>query len=112
MLIKNAEALERFEKVDTLVVDKTGTLTEGKPEVLAIQSAGVSEDELLRLAASVEELSEHPLAAAVVRAAKERGLKLAKAENFDAPAGRGRDGDGRRAPRDAGKRGDDARRRG
>ena len=89
VLIKNAEALERFEAVDTLVVDKTGTLTAGKPEVLAIQSAGVSEDELLRLAASVEELSEHPLAAAVVRAAKKRGLKLAKAEKFDAPAGRG-----------------------
>ena len=93
VLIKNAEALERFEAVDTLVVDKTGTLTAGKPEVLAIQAAGMSEDELLRLAASVEALSEHPLAAAVVRAAKQRGLKLAKAEKFDAPAGRGGDGD-------------------
>ena len=89
VLIKNAEALERFEAVDTLIVDKTGTLTAGKPEVVAIQAAGVGEDELLRLAASVEVLSEHPLAAAVVRAAKERGLKVAKAESFDAPAGKG-----------------------
>ncbi len=89
VLIKNAEALERFEKIDTLVVDKTGTLTEGRPKVVAIKTAGASEDELLRLAASVEALSEHPLAAAVVRAAQERGLTLAQAEAFDAPAGKG-----------------------
>ncbi len=89
VLIKNAEALERFEKVDTLVVDKTGTLTEGKPKVVAIQAVLGSEDELLRLAASVEALSEHPLAAAVVGAAQERGLKPGKAEGFDAPAGKG-----------------------
>jgi P-type Cu+ transporter len=89
VLIKNAEALERFEKIDTLVVDKTGTLTEGKPKVVALKPTGMSEDELLRLAASVEELSEHPLAAAVVQAAKERNLSLSKAEAFDAPSGKG-----------------------
>jgi P-type Cu+ transporter len=89
VLIKNAEALERFEKIDTLVVDKTGTLTEGKPKVVALKPAGMSEDELLRLSASVEQLSEHPLAAAVVRAAKERNLSLGNAEAFDAPSGKG-----------------------
>ena len=89
VLIKNAEALERFEKIDTLVVDKTGTLTEGKPKVVAVKPTLMSEDDLLRLAASVEALSEHPLAAAVVRAAHECGLTLAKAEGFDAPAGKG-----------------------
>jgi Cu+-exporting ATPase len=90
VLIKNAEALERFEKVDTLVVDKTGTLTEGKPAVTAVVPAeGVSEDELLRLAASVEQASEHPLAAAIVAAAKARGLSLAKVTDFDSPTGKG-----------------------
>ncbi len=89
VLIRNAEALERFEKVDTLVVDKTGTLTEGKPEVVAVKPASLSENDLLRLAASVEALSEHPLGRAVVRAAGKRGLALAKAEGFDAPAGKG-----------------------
>ena len=74
VLIKNAEALERFEKVDTLVVDKTGTLTEGKPRVIAVQPApGFDPNALLRLAASLERSSEHPLAAAIVAAAKERG---------------------------------------
>ena len=73
VLIKNAEALERMEKVDTLVVDKTGTLTEGKPKVVAIvAAAGFDENEILRLAASVERASEHPLADAIVRSAKER----------------------------------------
>src|SRR5579883_105316 len=98
VLIKNAEALERFEKVDTLVVDKTGTLTEGKPRVVALRAFGVGENELLRLAASLEQASEHPLAAAIVGAAKERGLPLAKVENFDSPAGKGAIGavDGRR----------------
>ncbi len=77
VLIKNAEALERMEKVDTLVVDKTGTLTEGKPAVTAIVPAGgFEEDELLRLAASVERASEHPLAAAIVAAAEQRKLSL------------------------------------
>ena len=90
VLIKNAEALERFEKVDTLIVDKTGTLTEGKPKVVAIEpESGHEEDELLRLAASLERGSEHPLAAAIVAAARARDLKLADAEDFDAPTGKG-----------------------
>jgi P-type Cu+ transporter len=90
VLIKNADALERFEKVDTLVVDKTGTLTEGKPTVVAVKTvAGWSEDALLRLAASVERGSEHPLAAAIVAGAQARALKLAEAADFDAPAGKG-----------------------
>ena len=90
ILIKNAEALERFEKIDTLVVDKTGTLTEGKPAVTAIVPAqGFDETELLRLAASVEQASEHPLAAAIVAAAKSRGIALAKVMGFDSPTGKG-----------------------
>jgi Cu+-exporting ATPase len=90
VLIKNAEALERMEKVDTLVIDKTGTLTEGKPQVVAIiAAAGVNENEILQLAASVERSSEHPLADAIVRSAKERQLDLAKVEEFDSPTGKG-----------------------
>jgi P-type Cu+ transporter len=90
VLIKNAEALERMEKVDTLVIDKTGTLTEGKPKVTAIVPApGFDEDHILRLAASVERASEHPLADAIVQAAKARGLQLAAAEGFDSPTGKG-----------------------
>ena len=90
VLIKNAESLERMEKVDTLVVDKTGTLTEGKPAVTAIITAkGVKEAELLRLAASVEQASEHPLAAAIVNAAKARDITLAKVMGFDSPTGKG-----------------------
>jgi len=90
VLIKNAEALERFEKVDTLVVDKTGTLTEGKPKVVRVETGdGVAGDELLRLAASLERSSEHPLAGAIVQAAKERGLELSPGEDFDAPTGKG-----------------------
>jgi Cu+-exporting ATPase len=90
VLIKDAEALERFEKVDTLVVDKTGTLTEGRPAVVAIKpAAGVEESELLRLAASLERASEHPLAEAIVRAAAERGLVLSEPADFDSPVGRG-----------------------
>ncbi|MCW5714394.1 MAG: heavy metal translocating P-type ATPase [Bauldia sp.] len=90
ILIRNAEALERLERVDTLVVDKTGTLTEGRPAVIAIHAAaGFTEDDLLRLAASVERVSEHPLAAAIVRAATERGLLLADPAGFDSPTGRG-----------------------
>ncbi|WP_291181125.1 heavy metal translocating P-type ATPase [Hyphomicrobium sp.] len=90
VLIKNAEALERMEKVDTLLVDKTGTLTEGKPRVVAIRSApGIEETELLRLAASLERGSEHPLAAAIVQAAQERGLTLAEPQGFDSPVGKG-----------------------
>jgi Cu+-exporting ATPase len=90
VLIKNAEALERMEKVDTIVVDKTGTLTEGKPSVTSVAPVGdLSESELLRLAASVERASEHPLAAAIVGAATARNLRLAEVADFDSPAGRG-----------------------
>ncbi|MBX3595244.1 MAG: heavy metal translocating P-type ATPase [Sphingomonas sp.] len=90
VLIKNAEALERFEKIDTLIVDKTGTLTEGRPAVtLVLPAPGQNEAELLRLAASVERASEHPLGEAIVRAADERGLRLAEVAAFDAPIGRG-----------------------
>jgi P-type Cu+ transporter len=93
VLIKNAEALERMEKVDTLVVDKTGTLTEGKPKVVAIVAAsGFQDNELLRLAASVERASEHPLADAIVRAAKEQNLELGEVEAFDSPTGKGATG--------------------
>jgi P-type Cu+ transporter len=99
VLIKNAEALERLEKVDTLVVDKTGTLTVGKPTVVALKPApGVDEETLLRLAASLERESEHPLASAIVRAAADRGLALAKVEGFESVAGKGVTGtiDGRK----------------
>jgi Cu+-exporting ATPase len=90
VLVKNAEALERMEKIDTLVVDKTGTLTEGRPKLVSIVAApGFDENDILRLAASVERSSEHPLAAAIVRAAKQRNLALATVEEFDAPAGSG-----------------------
>ncbi|QQR68872.1 MAG: copper-translocating P-type ATPase [Alphaproteobacteria bacterium] len=89
VLIKNAEALERMEKIDTLVVDKTGTLTEGKPKVTKIVAVGISEDDLLSYAASLEQSSEHPLAHAVVVAAKEKGLPIAKTEEFDSPTGKG-----------------------
>jgi heavy metal translocating P-type ATPase len=98
-LIKSAEALERLEKVDTLVIDKTGTLTEGKPSVVAIRTAtGIEEAELLRMTASLERSSEHPLAAAIVRSAKERDLYLAPVENFNSPVGKGVTGsvDGRK----------------
>ena len=90
VLIKNAEALERFEKIDTLVLDKTGTLTEGRPAVTAIAAAsGFDESDILRLAASLERGSEHPLADAILRAAKERGLTLSEAQDFDSPVGKG-----------------------
>ena len=93
VLIKNAEALERMERIDTLVVDKTGTLTEGKPKVVAIvTAAGFDEGEILRLAASVERASEHPLADAIVRAARERHLDLGKVDAFDSPTGKGATG--------------------
>jgi len=83
VLVKNAEALERLEKIDTLVVDKTGTLTEGKPKLREVLPAGGWEaTELLRLAASLEQASEHPLAAAIVRGAKEKGLVLAAVNDF------------------------------
>jgi Cu+-exporting ATPase len=90
VLIKNAEALEHMEKVDTLVIDKTGTLTEGKPAVTMIIAApGLNDSEVLRLAASVEQASEHPLAAAIIRAAEQRGIKPAAVSDFDSPAGKG-----------------------
>jgi Cu+-exporting ATPase len=99
VLIKNAEALERMEHIDTLVVDKTGTLTEGKPKVTAaIPADGFDDAEVIRLAASVERASEHPLALAVVAAARERNLTLSEVSEFDSPTGKGVVGvvDGRR----------------
>jgi Cu+-exporting ATPase len=93
ILIRDAQALERFERVDTLVIDKTGTLTEGRPEVVQIISAqGFDENELLRLAASVERGSEHPLAQAILKAAKQRHLDLSEAGNFTSPSGKGATG--------------------
>jgi P-type Cu+ transporter len=90
VLIKNAEALERVEKVDTLVVDKTGTLTEGKPKVAAVVALpGFDETQVLRFAASVERGSEHPLAAAIVAAAAKRKIGLTPVQDFDSPAGKG-----------------------
>jgi Cu+-exporting ATPase len=90
VLIKNAEALERFAAVDTLIVDKTGTLTLGKPKLVAVlPEAGHDETEVLRLAASLERGSEHPLAEAIVAGAEERGIELAKTEDFEAVAGKG-----------------------
>jgi len=90
VLIKSAESLERMEKVDTLVVDKTGTLTEGKPRVTAIvPAAGLAEADVLRLAASLERSSEHPLAAAVLAAAKERGIAIEEPSGFASVTGKG-----------------------
>ena len=90
VLIKNAEALERFEKVDTLMVDKTGTLTEGKPRLVAVlPQPGHDEGEVLRLAATLERGSEHPLAEAIVKGAQERGIALAEASDFEAITGKG-----------------------
>ncbi|MEA2884822.1 MAG: P-type Cu+ transporter [Bradyrhizobium sp.] len=90
ILIRDAAALEQLERVDTLVIDKTGTLTEGRPKVIAvIPAAGFDENESLRLAAGVEGLSEHPLAQAILNAARERGLAVSEARDFVAPAGKG-----------------------
>ena len=90
VLIKNAEALEIMEKVDTLVVDKTGTLTEGKPRLVAVQAAnGFTEDEVLQLAASLERASEHPLAEAIVRGAEDRGVTLSQTDDFESVTGQG-----------------------
>ncbi|WP_295556941.1 heavy metal translocating P-type ATPase [uncultured Hyphomicrobium sp.] len=90
VLIRNAEALEHMEKIDTLLVDKTGTLTEGKPRVVAIRPAsGIDETELLRLAASIERGSEHPLAAAIVAEANARTLQLSEPQGFESPVGKG-----------------------
>lgn len=99
VLIRNAEALERMERVDTLVVDKTGTLTEGKPKLVGVVPAeGFDEAAVVKAAASVERASEHPLAAAIVQAAAERGIALAPVRGFDSPTGKGAIGmvDGKR----------------
>ncbi|MGH9967667.1 MAG: copper-transporting P-type ATPase, partial [Pyrinomonadaceae bacterium] len=90
VLFKNAEAIEVLREIDTLVVDKTGTLTEGKPKLITVAPVGgISEQELLRLAGSMERGSEHPLAAAIVAAAEERGLELTKTESFESITGKG-----------------------
>jgi Cu+-exporting ATPase len=90
VLIKNAEALETLEKVDTLVIDKTGTLTEGKPRFTGVTAQrGFSEDELLRLTASLERGSEHPLAGPILAAAEERGIRLAEPKDFQSLSGEG-----------------------
>jgi Cu+-exporting ATPase len=89
VLFKNAEAIEHLRKVNTLVVDKTGTLTEGKPKLVAVEAIGVEEDELLRMTASLERGSEHPLAAAIVQGAEERGISLASTEHFESVTGKG-----------------------
>ena len=99
VLIRNAEALERMEKIDTLVIDKTGTLTEGKPRVIEIAAAdGIDSHDILRLAASLEAPSEHPLASAIVQAAREKNLALSPVEQFNQPVGQGAMGlvDGRK----------------
>jgi Cu+-exporting ATPase len=89
VLIKNAEALEILEKVDTLVVDKTGTLTEGKPQLTTVQTLEIPDATLLRMVASLERASEHPLAEAIVRGAKDRGIALAQVKNFRSVTGQG-----------------------
>ncbi len=90
ILIRNAESLEILGRADVLVVDKTGTLTEGKPKVVGLATAdGQNESEVLRLAASLEQASEHPLAAAIVNAAKERGISISKAQDFQSETGKG-----------------------
>ncbi|WP_405240512.1 copper-transporting P-type ATPase [Lentisalinibacter orientalis] len=99
ILVKNAEALETLEKIDTLVVDKTGTLTEGRPRLTAVETDGdLAEEELLRLAASLERASEHPLAAAIVEGARDRGISLADVSDFGSVTGKGVSGtvDGQR----------------
>jgi len=100
VLIRNAEALERMEKIDTLVVDKTGTLTEGKPRLTQVVAAeGITEEHVLQVAASLERGSEHPLAAALLEGARDRGIALLSVEGFNAVAGKGVEGkvDGRTA---------------
>ena len=93
VLIKSTEALERLEKVDTIVIDKTGTLTEGRPSVVNVKTAdGVTENDLLRLAAAVEQASQHPLGEAILRAAKDRSVMLSPVTDFDAPSGKGATG--------------------
>jgi P-type Cu+ transporter len=98
ILIRDAQALEQFERIDTIIIDKTGTLTEGKPKLVSIVTTpGTDDNALLRLAASVERGSEHPLALAILNAAKERGLALGEVNGFASPSGKGASGtvDGR-----------------
>ena len=90
VLVKNAEALERLAAIDTVIVDKTGTLTEGKPALTDVKALdGLDEGALLRLAASLEKASEHPLAEAIVKGAEARGLQLPAPEDFEAISGQG-----------------------
>jgi Cu+-exporting ATPase len=89
VLFRNAEAIERMREIDTLIVDKTGTLTEGKPRLVTVEPVGISEAEFLKLVASLENASEHPLAAAIVSGASERGVKASKADNFESHTGKG-----------------------
>jgi len=89
VLVRNAETLERFERVDTLVIDKTGTLTEGRPAVVAVHALGGNEDDVLRAAAAVEQGSEHPLASAIVKAARDRGLTWPESGSFESVTGTG-----------------------
>src|SRR5690606_3505247 len=89
VLIKDAESLERMARVDTLIVDKTGTLTEGRPKLTDVIADGMDEDELLGLTASPERGSEHPLADALVEGARRRGVEIVEASEFDALAGKG-----------------------
>jgi Cu+-exporting ATPase len=89
VLFRNAEAIEVLRDVDTLVIDKTGTLTAGKPRLTTVVSSGIDENEMLRLAASVERASEHPLAAAIVAGAEERGVAIPKAQHFESVTGKG-----------------------
>jgi Cu+-exporting ATPase len=98
VLVKNAEAIEVLERVDTVVIDKTGTLTEGKPKLVSVTTLAGSESDLLRLAATLERGSEHPLAAAIVEGARDRGAALAEATDFTSVTGKGVTGvaDGRR----------------
>jgi Cu+-exporting ATPase len=89
LLFRNAEAIERLQRVDTLLVDKTGTLTEGKPQLTQVEARGMGQDALLRLAAALERGSEHPLAHAIVVGAEQRGLALPKVEAFESITGKG-----------------------
>jgi P-type Cu+ transporter len=90
ILVRDAAALEAFESVDTLVFDKTGTLTEGRPKLIEVKITGeLTEERLLALAASIEAVSEHPIATAIVAGAKERGVAVMPVTNFDSPAGKG-----------------------
>jgi Cu+-exporting ATPase len=89
VLVRNAEALERLSRVDTIVIDKTGTLTEGRPAVVSVQAYGGTDADVLRLAASIEQASEHPLAAAIVKAARDRGVNWPPATEFASDTGKG-----------------------